>query len=102
MTLKTYKCHKTVQAAKIIEMMPYGDYNEQTAIWFKDEDQEKNWSIVVENEYIEKHHPYVGGYYVEYEDSYESFSPADVFEAGYSLKPAASELRHLSGGKHDY
>lgn len=29
--------------------------------------------------------PQVGGYYVVYEDGYESFSPAKAFEEGYAL-----------------
>ncbi len=28
--------------------------------------------------------PEVGGYYVQYKDGYESFSPADAFEDGYT------------------
>ena len=35
-------------------------------------------------EYMHKHKPYVGGYYVVYADGYKSFSPADVFENGYT------------------
>jgi hypothetical protein len=31
-----------------------------------------------------KHDPQVGGYFVEYEDGYESFSPAKAFEGGYT------------------
>ena len=34
-------------------------------------------------EYMTKHAPQVGGYYVLYEDGYASFSPAQPFEAGY-------------------
>ena len=39
----------------------------------------------VSAEYIEKHKPEVGGYYVVYEGGYKSFSPADAFEAGNTL-----------------
>jgi hypothetical protein len=38
----------------------------------------KNWDC-------ERSNPQIGGYYVLYEDGYESFSPADAFESGYSL-----------------
>jgi hypothetical protein len=41
--------------------------------------------ITVSENYIHKHNPQIGGYYVLYEDGYESFSPADAFESGYSL-----------------
>jgi hypothetical protein len=30
-----------------------------------------------------KHAPHVGGYFVQYEDGYTSFSPAEAFESGY-------------------
>lgn len=39
----------------------------------------------VSAEYLEKHKPEVGGYYVVYEGGYKSFSPADAFEAGNTL-----------------
>jgi hypothetical protein len=35
--------------------------------------------------YVEKHKPQVGGYFVQYADGYKSFSPAQVFEEGYTL-----------------
>jgi len=35
-------------------------------------------------EYMKKHMPVAGGYYVVYEGGYVSFSPADAFEAGYT------------------
>lgn len=35
--------------------------------------------------YVRKHNPKVGGYWVQYEDGYESFSPAEAFESGYTL-----------------
>jgi hypothetical protein len=38
----------------------------------------------VPQDYIEKHSPQVGGYYVVYKDGYKSFSPADAFEEGYT------------------
>jgi len=43
-----------------------------------------NGLIVVGREYLEKHGPQVGGYYVVYKDGYESYSPVDAFEDGYS------------------
>lgn len=35
-------------------------------------------------EYMNKHQPQIGGYYVKYADGYESFSPAEAFESGYT------------------
>lgn len=40
-------------------------------------------SVTVSEDYVKKHQPKVGGYYVRYEDGYESFSPAEAFEGGY-------------------
>ncbi len=34
--------------------------------------------------YIRKHDPQPGGYFVVYKDGYESFSPAQAFEEGYT------------------
>ena len=39
---------------------------------------------MVSQEYIDKHHPQEGGYYVQYEGGYESYSPAEAFESGYT------------------
>lgn len=41
----------------------------------------------VDHEFVHKHKPQAGGYYVIYEDGYKSWSPADAFEAGYTLIP---------------
>lgn len=35
--------------------------------------------------YIDKHTLRIGGYYIIYEDGYESFSPTEAFEEGYKL-----------------
>lgn len=37
----------------------------------------------VNADYMKKHQPQIGGYYVRYRDGYESFSPAQAFESGY-------------------
>lgn len=34
--------------------------------------------------YLEKHRPQPGGYYVLYDDGYQSWSPAEAFENGYT------------------
>lgn len=38
--------------------------------------------VTVDNKYVHKHLPQVGGFYVRYEDGYESWSPADSFIKG--------------------
>src|ERR1700683_432834 len=39
----------------------------------------------IEPEFVAKHNPQPGGYFVVYKDGYKSFSPAKVFEEGYTL-----------------
>src|SRR3990167_10214609 len=40
-------------------------------------------AYVVSADYVRKHNPQAGGYYVVYEDGYQSWSPAEAFEGGY-------------------
>lgn len=77
--MSRYKCHKVVHAAKISAV---GVPDKGTVIlWFDDLDGQG----IVPESYVDKHKPQVGGYYVKYEDGYESYSPAEAFEAGYTL-----------------
>ena len=85
-----YKCHKEVWALKIASILLDSD----TA---KIENREMDGSAMitpkeagyapfkVDAEYLRKHKPAEGGYYVVYADGYKSFSPADAFEGGYTL-----------------
>lgn len=41
-------------------------------------------SIAVTEEWMSRHKPKLGGYYVVYEDGYTSYSPAGAFEGGYT------------------
>ena len=78
--MPVYKCHKEVWALKIasIEERPSGVFMMTTA--------EKGFAeFYVDKEYMDKHKPHAGGYYVVYKDGYKSFSPAEAFEDGYSL-----------------
>lgn len=84
-----YQCHKQVWALKIADIKQ------------APEDQERrhnggDWYIVPEDkryapicvgycDFIRKHDPEIGGYYVVYEGGYSSYSPADAFEDGYTL-----------------
>ena len=85
-----YKCHKTVSAIKIDRIEAAEDVinaerpdkptiPEGSANLYGD-----GLRIFVDCSYMEKHKPHVGGYYVEYEDGYKSFSPAEAFESGYT------------------
>jgi len=80
--LPRWKCHKEVAAVKIAEIRL--NVPESTAILVSEKCPHVI-SIRVPFTYLEKHEPVVGGYYVLYEDGYESFSPAKAFEGGYTL-----------------
>jgi len=82
-----YKSHKTVWALKIKSIVRDGEgENRETdgsAMITPEEDGYAPFRV--ESEYMHKHKPQVGGYFVQYEGGYKSFSPADAFEGGYSL-----------------
>ena len=77
--MRRYKCHKIVRAAKI-ETLHKGRETGDWSIGL-----ERLGPVVLTEDFIQKHHPAVGGYLVEYEDGYRSYSPAKAFEEGYTL-----------------
>ena len=81
-----YKCHKEVWALKIKSIVRDGEgknrESDGSAIITPEEDDYAPFRV--EPDYLHKHKPQVGGYYVVYKDGYKSFSPADAFEEGYS------------------
>ena len=75
-----YLCNKQVWALKIKRV----DINHQGKALLLIED--KGFAPVeVSKEYVDKHQPEAGGYYVVYLGGYKSFSPADAFEDGYTI-----------------
>ena|ERR1700733_7738482 len=84
-----YRCHKEVWALKIANIA--FDRDKADA-----EDRETDGSAIitpaesgygpikVDIDYVRKHKPQVGGYYVVYRDGYKSWSPANEFEDGYT------------------
>lgn len=81
-----WKCHKEVGAVKIAEIRDYhqeGLSGSPGAILVS-EKYPSVISIAVDSAYLAKHKPEVGGYFVFYEDGYQSFSPAKAFEGGYT------------------
>ncbi len=74
--IQTYVCHKEVKAFEIGRI-------EGNEIFNKD----GNFSVIVSEHYIDRHNLHTSGYFVEYEDGYQSWSPKTVFESGYSLAP---------------
>jgi len=82
-----YKCHKEVWALKIKNIVPHNadNHNAETDGSAMIEPADARYAAFkVDYDYMRKHKPHVGGYYVVYEDGYKSFSPADAFESGYT------------------
>ncbi len=75
-----YKCHKEVWALKLEGVAPV---NEDGSVWLYPVDKTYA-AFIVSAEFVAKHKPTAGGYYVLYKDGYQSFSPADAFEDGYT------------------
>jgi hypothetical protein len=89
MKMPRYKCHKEVFALKVMqieEIISNDNYNNSCTI-IPEAPYEK---FTVDGDYRNKHNPVVGGYYVLYDDGYESFSPQKAFEDGYTLIPESN------------
>ena len=78
--LPRYRSHKEVWALKIQKVEI--DVN---GMGFIIPTNSKYAPISVFSAYLTKHDPQAGGYYVVYEDGYQSWSPAEAFEKGYTL-----------------
>jgi len=82
MEMPKYRSHKTVWAMKITGIEPQAE-NGTTGLLCETPEGFKS-RIAVTQEYQSKHKPEVGGYYVQYQDGYKSFSPAQAFDEGYT------------------
>jgi len=87
--LPRYKCHKEVGALKIAEIdydlyhaAKEGRPTDGSAMIIPADNGHSPFRV--DREYIHKHKPMSGGYYVVYEDGYVSYSSAKAFESGYS------------------
>ena len=74
-----YECHKKVWALKIAGIVA----DQHGGVYFQPAEEGYD-KVPMSPEYVAKHKPEVGGYYVVYEDGYKSFSPAGAFESGYT------------------
>ena len=74
-----YECHKKVWALKIAGIV--GD--QHGGVYFQPAEDGYD-KVPMSPEYVAKHKPEVGGYYVVYEDGYKSFSPASAFESAFT------------------
>lgn len=78
-----YKCHKEVWALKIKEL-EIEHREDDSVVGIITPEEEGYAKFEVDEGYLTKHKPEVGGYYVVYKDGYKSFSPADALEEGYT------------------
>jgi hypothetical protein len=83
--LPKYKSYKEVWALKIKRIV----YNQKLENGYPisatiTPEEEGYAPFEVAKEYVRKHEPQAGGYYVVYKDGYESWSPAEAFETGYT------------------
>jgi hypothetical protein len=78
-----YLCHKQVWALKIKSI----DFDAIHKVTKLTPEESGYAPVVVDQKWMEKHQPVVGGYYVGYDDGYKSFSPAKAFEDGYTRIP---------------
>ncbi len=84
-----YVCQKEVHALKIKSIVFDSDLarqeNRETTGRATITPEEEGYApFEVSAEYVHKHSPKAGGYFVVYEDGYLSWSPAEVFEKGYT------------------
>ena len=81
-----YQSHKIVRALRIYDLKPResqpGAINDGALLLVPDD--EGYTPFWISPEYVARHAPIVGGYFVVYEDGYQSFSPASAFESGYT------------------
>ncbi len=88
MEMPRYKCHKEVWALKIKEVQLVSGEGTPDGAKFTKRlvfENSRYAPIEVDADYVRKHNPQTGGYYVVYGDGYKSFSPAQAFEEGYTL-----------------
>lgn len=81
-----YQSHKQVWALKIADLTkPALAVNEEWDGTMYIHPEENGYApFPVSGDYMRKHEPKVGGYYVVYADGYKSWSPAEAFESGYT------------------
>jgi hypothetical protein len=111
--LPLYRCHKEVWALKIREVIPVVIPRFEKPVcrgsaalgsacghcercqWLRENgdadlvlvpEDGRYVRFCVSQQYANKHKPHAGGYYVVYKDGYQSFSPAEAFEEGYTLR----------------
>ncbi|SDY38715.1 hypothetical protein [Nitrosomonas sp. Nm58] len=79
--LPRYKGHKEVCALKIKKVIR----NQQSFAITLSFEEEGYSDLAVSEEWLIRHRPQAGGYYVVCQDGYVSYSSAKAFEDGYTL-----------------
>lgn len=82
-----YQCHKKVWALKIKAIGQSPESQErinQSGDWYILPEEVGYGAVIISYDFINKHRPQIGGYYVVYDDGYKSYSPAKAFEDGYT------------------
>jgi hypothetical protein len=92
-----YKSHKVVGALKIksVEQSPADYVADAPGGSYHITPEDAGFlPFAVGADWVEKHRPQAGGYFVSYQDGYTSFSPAAAFEEGYT---AVDDLPEKTG-----
>lgn len=83
--LPRWKCHKEVEGFRVDAIdRHFDDGIHDGATLVEINDNKVSHGVIVSQQYMDKHQPQVGGYYVRYMDGYESFSPPVAFLSGYT------------------
>jgi hypothetical protein len=80
--LPKYQSHKKVWALKIKDIIDLNNATDGSRMIVPEDDGYAPFAV--SGDYMTKHEPQIGGYYVQYKDGYQSYSPAQAFEEGYS------------------
>jgi hypothetical protein len=83
-----YRCHKNVWALQIAAVEGVHGASPGWRLSFKDQ---RYAPLSVTDNWVTKHSPKAGGYFVQYADGYSSYSPQQAFEEGYSQVPQIAE-----------
>ncbi len=92
-----YSCHKTVEAFQIAGIATDDQPGHLLLTGTPDLPD-----VRVTPEWMAKHQPQEGGYFVQYADGYQSYSPAHAFETGYTPGPLTmDDLLNSALNYHD-
>lgn len=98
--LPLYRSHKLARATKITEVYSTPTAHSTTGgVSLNTE----HGLIPVGEEWAKKHQPVAGGYFVKYEegDGYESYTPAEPFESGWTRVPVAGSGMSSHSGRFE-